>query len=155
MKKLYILIYVGVLLIVLAGCGKSDFYGEYSIDGKPRYNIKIMNDDTANVVIDGQVMNVGYKKNGDRLEVNEDDVYNLYADGITNVFFKLKDSNTLSYYVVENGHTIKIGEYKRIPGSDGDSGHPSVFWMTLKYMFYGVIIYLIMYFVMRLIIKPV
>lgn len=150
MKNLNVLFVCLFMLIILDGCGKSNFYGEYSNDGEPRYNIKIMDNDTATVNFD-QMFTVDYKQNGDRLEVVQDDVYYFYVDGVTRVFFELKDDDTLSYNILLNDKITEVGEFTRIEGSDRDSGEPSVFWMTVKSMFYGILIFMVMFFIMRLI----
>ncbi|UJL48355.1 hypothetical protein KFZ58_18675 [Virgibacillus sp. NKC19-16] len=135
---------------MLSGCGKSDFYGEYSGDGKPRYNIKIMDNDTVTLNFD-QMFTVEYEKNENRLEVIQDDVYYYYVDGVTEVFFELIDDDTLFYGILQNGKESEIGTFTRIEGSDGKSGETSVFWMTIKNMIYGLLIFLGMFIVIRVI----
>ncbi|MRG85033.1 hypothetical protein [Salinibacillus xinjiangensis] len=104
---------VFILLIIISACGKSKFYGEYSVDGNPRYDIKILDNNTAKINLESMIT-VEYEKNGDRLEVIQDDVYSYYVDSVTGVFFELKDDDTLSYNIVKNSEEMKIGEFKYI-----------------------------------------
>ncbi|PHE41919.1 hypothetical protein COF52_31825, partial [Bacillus pseudomycoides] len=69
------------------------------------------------------------------------DVYRVYREGVTEVYFEPQKDDKLLYNVVQNGEKITIGEYKKIEGSNGDSGEPSVFWLTIKSMFYGLVIF--------------
>ncbi|MDM5193631.1 hypothetical protein QUF93_13860 [Bacillus hominis] len=120
---------------------KSDYYGEYSMNGQPRYDIKIMDNDTATFNFDNQFVTVNYKEKNDRLEIIQDDVYRIYNEGITNVYLEPQKDDTLLYSVVQFGEKNTIGKYKKIDGSNGDSGQPSVFWLTVKNIFYGFIIF--------------
>ncbi|UDV85132.1 hypothetical protein [Bacillus cereus] len=142
MKRVYIFfICLSIFIVILFSFNKSNVYGEYSVDGKPRYNIKIMDNDKVKLIIDNQIVTVNYKEKGDRLELAQDDVYRVYREGVTEVYFEPQKNDKLLYSVVQNGEKITIGEYKRIEGSNGDSGEPSVFWITVKFMFYGLIIF--------------
>ncbi|MCU5584339.1 hypothetical protein OCF65_28665 [Bacillus toyonensis] len=142
MKREYI--FLGCIFIVIVMFfmfNKTDVYGEYSTDGKPRYNIKIMDNDKAKLIIDNQIVTVNYEEQNDRLELVQDDVYRVYREGVTEVYFEPQKDDKLLYNVVQNGEKITIGEYKKIEGSNGDSGEPSVFWLTIKSMFYGLVIF--------------
>ncbi|MEC3249105.1 hypothetical protein P9159_21050 [Bacillus cereus] len=135
---------LAALIIMFFWNNKSDYYGEYSVDGQPRYSIKIMDNDQAKLNINNQVYTVNYKEKHGRLEMAQDDVYHIYNEGITEVYFEPKKDNTLSYSVVQSGKEMELATYKKIEGSNGDSGEPSVFWLTVKNIFYGFIIFGVM-----------
>lgn len=63
MKREYIFlgcIFIGIVMFFMFN--KTDVYGEYSTDGKPRYNIKIMDNDKAKLIIDNQIVTVNYEE---------------------------------------------------------------------------------------------
>ncbi|PGM57296.1 hypothetical protein CN947_23410 [Bacillus cereus] len=145
MNKKYISIgLLAAIIVMFFWNNKSDYYGEYSTDGQPRYSIKIMDNDQAKLNINNQLYTVNYKEKHGRLEVAQDDVYRIYNEGITEVYFNPQKNDTLLYSVVQGGKETEIGEYKKIEGSNGDSGQPSVFWLTVKNIFYGFIIFGVM-----------
>ncbi|PFL58919.1 hypothetical protein COJ27_26090 [Bacillus cereus] len=142
MDKKYITIgLIAAIIIMIFWNNKSDYYGEYSDDGQPRYSIKIMDNAKAKLNINNQLYTVNYKEKKNRLEVSQDDVYRIYREGITEVYFEPQKDDTLLYTVVQNGEKTTIGEYKKIEGSNGDSDEPSVLWLTIKNIFYGLIIF--------------
>ncbi|MEK4604881.1 MULTISPECIES: hypothetical protein [Bacillus] len=113
MKREYIFlgcIFIGIVMFFMFN--KTDVYGEYSTDGKPRYNIKIMDNDKAKLIIDNQIVTVNYEEKNDRLELVQDDVYRVYREGVTEVYFEPQKDDKLLYNVVQNGEKITIGEYK-------------------------------------------
>ena len=99
-----------------------------------------MDNDQAKLNINNQVYTVNYKEKHGRLEVAQDDVYHIYNEGITEVYFEPKKDNTLSYTVVQGGKVMELATYKKIEGINGYSSQPSVFWLTVKNIFYGFII---------------
>ncbi|PFX61610.1 hypothetical protein COL36_10395 [Bacillus wiedmannii] len=141
MNKKYISIgVVAALIVMFFWNNRTDYYGEYSADGQPRYSIKLMDNDQAKLNINDQIYTVNYKEKHGRLEVAQDDVYHIYNQGVTEVYFEPKKDNTLKYTVVMSGKETDLATYKKIEGSNGDSGQPNVFWMTVKNMFYGLLI---------------
>ncbi|MFC3041597.1 hypothetical protein ACFOGI_15225 [Virgibacillus xinjiangensis] len=149
MKRIYIFA-IFIMLLVISACGKPEFYGEYSTDGEPRYDIKIMDNNTATINIE-DMFTVEYERDGDSLEVVQDDVYYYYKDWVTEVYFELTDGDTLLYKVSDGEVEQEIGEFTRIKGSDGDSGEPSMLWMTVKNLFFGLLIFIGISFIVRLI----
>lgn len=142
MDKKYITIgLIAAIIIMIFWNNKLDYYGEYSADGQPRYSIKIMDNDQAKLNISNQIYTVHYKEKNKRLEVIQDDVYRIYNEGITEVYFEPQKDDMLLYSVVQNGVKTTLGTYKKIEGSNGKSDEPSVLWLTIKNIFYGFIIF--------------
>ncbi|WP_166695560.1 hypothetical protein [Bacillus cereus] len=142
MDKKYITIgLIAAIIIMIFWNNKWDYYGEYSADGQPRYSIKIMDNDQAKINISNQIYTVHYKEKNKRLEVIQDDVYRIYNEGITEVYFEPQKNDMLLYSVVQNGEKTTLGTYKKIEGSNGKSDEPSVLWLTIKNIFYGFIIF--------------
>lgn len=144
MNKIAALMGIMLTVVFLSACGKSDFYGEYSYDGEPRYQIKIMNNDTMTIDIDGY-MSLDYEKQGDQLHISQDDLHFYYIDSITAAYVEFNEAGNLSYNVSRGGEITEIGEFQYIEGTDGDSGTPNVFWMTVSYMFFGFLIFIGMF----------
>ncbi|OKO50781.1 hypothetical protein ABH17_027835 (plasmid) [Bacillus toyonensis] len=145
MNKKYVSIgLLAAIVVMFFWNNKSDYYGEYSTDGQPRYSIKIMDNNQAKLNISNQIYTVNYKEKNKRLEVIQDDVYRIYNEGITEVYFEPQKDDMLLYSVVQNGEKTTIGTYKKIEGSTGKSDEPSVLWLTIKNIFYGFIIFGVM-----------
>ncbi len=87
---------------------------------------------------------VDYEKKGSRLEIDQTDVLKNFVHPITSGDFTLTENEDLLLSLYENEELHTELEYIRIPGSNGESGEESVLWLTLKSLFLGFIIFIIM-----------
>jgi hypothetical protein len=126
MKKIiYWIIGMVVCVVILIGMftkeygSKSDFYGEWSLNGKPTYDVKIMSDGTINVVANGQIMYMKYKNTYYEDDIDEDNTISNYEQGVSKVYFTLSDKDALQYHVVIGSQDNVVGTYKHIAGTGG------------------------------------
>lgn len=136
-------ILIGFIFLFFSSCGTSSFEGEYSYDGRGEPVVTILDNGTAEFMIDGYGV-VGYEKKGSRLEIDQTDVLKNFVHPITTGDFTLTEDENLLLSLYENEELHTELEYIRIPGSNGESGEESALWLTLKNLFLGVIIFIIM-----------
>ncbi|WP_271854240.1 hypothetical protein [Planococcus maritimus] len=136
-------ILVGFIFLLFSSCSTSSFEGEYSLDGRGKPIVTILDNGTAELMINGYGV-VDYEKKGSRLEIDQTDVLKNFVHPITSGDFTLTENEDLLLSLYENEELHTELEYIRIPGSNGESGEESVLWLTLKSLFLGFIIFIIM-----------
>lgn len=146
--------FIGMVVCVLILIGmfskeygsKGDFYGEWSFDGKPTYDVKVMSDGTINVVANGQIMYMNYNHTGYEDDINEDDTINNYEQGVSKVYFTISDKDKLQYHVVVGNQDNVVGTYKHIAGTGGGffSSIFSFFKGAFKWIFALIIVLVIL-----------